>query len=99
VVAVDPKQQQAADKASGYLFDHDDAAAELARAAVADYVAVGRLHKPSPLFSYLMVTLIRTADARRVGEYVVEIKGQFEQTAAKGTRRLAEQIQQTLQSR
>jgi hypothetical protein len=99
VVAVDPKQQQAADKASGYLFDHDDAAAVLARAAGADYVAVGRLHKPSPLFSYLMVQLIRSADARRVGEYVVEIKGQFEQTATKGTRRLAEQIQQTLQSK
>lgn len=98
VVAVASQDQQDADKAAGYLFEHPDAAAELGRKAGADYVAVGRLHKPSPLFSYLMVRLIQTADAQPAGEYVVEIKGQFEQTAPKGARRLAEQIQHTLQS-
>jgi hypothetical protein len=92
VVELPPGEQAAADRAEGYLFDHPEAAAELAQRHGADWIAVCRLHKPSPLFSYLIVRLVETKPRRPAGEFVVEIKGRFEETAARGTARLAEQI-------
>jgi hypothetical protein len=38
------------------------------------------------------VRLVETKPRRPAGEFVVEIKGRFEETAARGTARLAEQI-------
>lgn len=99
LVAVDPAAQEKADVSVGYLFDHPDAAAELGRRFNADWIAVGRLHKPSPLFSYLKVKLVEAKTGEIKGDYVVEIKGQFEQTASRGTAILAEQIDDTLRGR
>ena len=48
----------------GYLFDHHDLAAQLAKQYHADYVLVGRLHKPSFLFIYLMAHLIDVKNER-----------------------------------
>jgi hypothetical protein len=96
VIELPPGEQAAADRAEGYLFDHPEVAAELAQRHGADWIAVCRLHKPSPLFSYLIVRLVETKPRRPAGEFVVEIKGRFEDTAARGTARLTEQIQAAL---
>jgi hypothetical protein len=96
VIELPPGEQASADRAEGYLFDHADAAAELAQRHGADWIAVCRLHKPSPLFSYLIVRLVETKPRRPAGEFVVEIKGRFEETAARGAARLAEQIRAAL---
>ncbi len=59
IIDIDLESQKFADSGVGYLFDHDDVAAKLAKGFGADYVLVGRLHKPSFLFSYLMGHLVR----------------------------------------
>jgi hypothetical protein len=96
VVELPPREQAAADRAEGYLFDHPEAAAELAQRHGAEWIAVCRMHKASPLFSYLIVRLVETKPRRPAGEFVVEIKGRFEDTAARGTAWLAEQIRAAL---
>lgn len=47
IIPIQLDAQQHATSGFGYLFDHDDIAAELARKVGADYILVGRLHKPS----------------------------------------------------
>jgi hypothetical protein len=49
---IDLESQKMADSGVGYLFDHHDVAAKLGKQFGADYVLVGRLHKPSFLFAY-----------------------------------------------
>jgi hypothetical protein len=75
VVAVNLDSQHTANGGVGYLFDHGDMAAELAKKAGADYVLVGKLHKPSFLFAYLMGHLVRVDTGNMVGSYTVETKG------------------------
>ena len=75
IIDIDIESQKYADSGVGYLFDHDDVAAKLAKQFGADYVLVGRLHKPSFLFSYLMGHLIRVSDAKLIGNYISEAKG------------------------
>ena len=58
IVNVDIKDQKFADSGVGYLFDHHDTAAKLGDQVGADYVLVGRLHKPSFLFSYVMLATL-----------------------------------------
>ena len=60
IIAIDKDAQIEANGGFGYLFNHNDVAAVLANKAGADYVLVGRLHKPSYLFAYLMGHLIKT---------------------------------------
>jgi hypothetical protein len=90
-------RQAEADKAVGYLFDHPDVAAELGTAVGAQWVAVGRLHKPSDLFAYLQVQLVDACTRRSVGSFSVEIKGQG-QALERGTVALAEQLAQALRT-
>jgi hypothetical protein len=96
LVSIDPKAKAAADAGFGYLFDHNEAAAQLGREHGADWVLVGRLHKPSFLFAYLMAHLVDTQGGTLKANYVVEVKGPAEQVTRKGVERLAEQIEQTL---
>jgi len=98
VVRVDRQAQLAATAGFGYLFDHDDAAAELAMEAGADYVLVGRLHKPSFLFAYMMGHLIRVSDARLIGNYISETKGSDKKLTLKGVESLAVKINNTLEA-
>jgi hypothetical protein len=88
-----------ADAGFGYLFDHADAAAKLGRQQGADWVLVGRLHKPSFLFAYIMAHLVDAHTGRLVGNYVVEVKGPPRLVTAKGVERLANQIDQTIHPR
>jgi hypothetical protein len=96
VVAVPPAAQAEAERSFGYLRDHPDIAAALARRFGADWIVVNGHHRPTPLFSYLRARLIDAHTARAAEDYVVEIKGPFEITAPRGAARLAEDIAATL---
>lgn len=63
IIPVSLAEQHKANAGFGYLFEHNDSAAALAKKAGADYVLVGRLHKPSFLFAYLMGHLIKVDNA------------------------------------
>lgn len=96
IVAVDSASQQLANGGVGYLFDHDDSAAELAKKTGADYIVVGRLHKPSFLFAYIMGHLIRAKDSRLIGNYISETKGGDQKLTLKGVESLAVKIDEDL---
>ena len=83
----------------GYLFDHDDIAANLAKQYGADYVLVGRLHKPSFLFAYLMGHLVRVKDAKLIGNYISEAKGPNKKLTVKTVESLTVKIDRTLDQR
>jgi quercetin dioxygenase-like cupin family protein len=96
IIAVDLISQQEANAGFGYLFDHNDIAAELAKKAGADYVLVGRLHKPSFLFAYIMGHLVRTKDGQLIGNYISETKGGDKKLTLKGVESLAVKIDNDL---
>ncbi len=97
IVTVDAKSQQFANGGVGYLFDHDDSAAKLANNVGADYILVGRLHKPSYLFAYLMGHLIRARDGYLLGNYISETKGSDKKLTQKGVESLAVKIDNDLE--
>ena len=92
IVSIDPAVARKADAGVGYLFEHADAAAELGRAHGADWILVGRLHKPSFLFSYLMARLVDTRAGKVAEDLIVEVKGQQHIVMRKGIERLAEKL-------
>ena len=96
IINIDSKDQEFADGGIGYLFDHHDIAAKLGKQVGADYVLVGRLHKPSFLFSYLMGHLIRVSDAKLIGNYISEAKGPNIKLTIKTVQSLAVKIDKTL---
>lgn len=91
--------QQEATGGVGYLFDHADAAAKLGKAFGADYVLVGRLHKPSFLFAYLMGDLVRVSDAKWVGKFISESKGPNAELTIKAVESLTVKIDEMLEHR
>jgi hypothetical protein len=99
IISIDLTAQHQSNSGFGYLFDHDDVAAELGRTAGADYVLVGRLHKPSFLFAYIMGHLIRVKDGQLIGNYISETKGGDEKLTLKGVESLAAKIDKDLDSR
>ncbi len=99
IISIDLAMQQKANSGFGYLFDHNDVAAELGRNAGADYVLIGRLHKPSFLFAYIMGHLIRAKDGQLIGNYVSETKGGDEKLTLKGVESIADKIDKNLDNR
>lgn len=99
IIPIDSSTQQQATSGFGYLFDHDDVAAELGKKAGVDYVLVGRLHKPSFLFAYVMGHLIRTKDSRLIGNYISETKGGDSKLTLKAIESLASKIDKDLDNR
>lgn len=99
IVAVAQQAQQRAESGVGYLFDHHDAAAALGKRFGADYILVGRLHKASFLFVYLMGHLIKVDAARLIGDYISEVKGPQLQLTVKGVESLAVKIDAALDNR
>jgi len=57
---------------------------------------VGRLHKPSFLFFYLMVHLVDVKKEALAGEYIYEVKGGEKKLVAQGIEGIAEKINKTL---
>ena len=96
IVSINLNDQQQATAGMGYLFDHPDVAAQLANKQGADYVLVGRLHKPSFLFFYLMAHLVDVKKQALAGEYNYEVKGGEKKLVAKGVESLTEKITKTL---
>lgn len=92
IVTIDPAVVREADAAFGYLFEHADVTAELGRTHGVDWVVVGRVHKPSFLFSYLMARLVDTQTNKVSEDLIVEIKGQKRIVTRKGAERLAEKL-------
>jgi hypothetical protein len=95
LVAIDSRDVDQANLGFGYLFDHADEAAALGRRFGADWVLVGRVHKPSFLFAYLKVHLVNVESGSLAGDYVVEVKGGAKKVTEHGVARLADQIEQT----
>lgn len=96
IISIDLSIQRETNGGVGYLFDHSDIAAEMANKIGADYVLVGRLHKPSFLFAYIMGHLIRANDGQLVGNYIVETKGGDKKLTLKGVESLAVKIDNKL---
>ena len=96
IINITPKNQKFANSGVGYLFDHHDIAANLGKQAGADYVLVGRLHKPSFLFSYLLGHLIRVKDGKLIGNYISEAKGPNIKLTIKTVQSIAVKIDKTL---
>lgn len=96
LVIIDSEAQRKADASFGYLFDHPELAAKLGRQFETDWVAVGRVHKPSFLFAYLKVRLVNVKTRRIAGDFVVEIKGAGKKVVARGAASLASQIDRTI---
>lgn len=99
VLAIDSSAQQAATMGKGYLFDHADVAAQLGKKVGADYVIVGRLHKPSFLFAYLLAQVVEVKSGMLIDSLSVEAKGSGKKTTAKAVEVLADKIKFLLQSR
>jgi len=99
VVAIPLAAQQNADSGIGYLFDHGDVAAQLGQKYGADYVLVGRLHKPSFLFAYVMGNLVRVADGKWVGQFISESKGPNAELTIKAVESLMVKIDGVLDHR
>jgi len=100
IVAIPLPAQQAAESGVGYLFDHADAAAKLGKSFGADYVLVGRLHKPSYLFVYLLGNLVKTNDGGSwLGKFIIESKGSDLKLTKKAVESLAAKIDETLEQR
>jgi hypothetical protein len=99
IISISLASQHKANSGFGYLFDHDDVAAELARTAGTDYILVGRLHKPSFLFAYIMGHLIRVKDGQLIGNYISETKGGDEKLTLKGVESIADKIDNDLDNR
>ncbi len=99
IIQIDLISQKRAEAGLGYLFDHHDVAAELAKQFNADYILVGRLHKPSFLFAYMMGHLIRVKDAKLIGDYISEAKGPNKKLTRKTVESLAVKIDRTLDNK
>lgn len=99
VISIPRDAQQDANSGVGYLFDHGDVAAQLGQKYGADYVLVGRLHKPSFLFAYLMGNLVRVADAKWVGKFISESKGPNAELTIKAVESLMVKIDGVLDHR
>ncbi len=98
VVSIDSEEQQRADSGRGYLFDHFEIAAGLGESVEADYVIVGRLHKPSFLFAYLMARLVKVQNGQLIGDYISEVKGPQMKLTLKGVESLTVKIDSSLSS-
>ncbi len=75
MIHVSAEDRQKADKGVGFLFDCAKCSSDLGRDYNADYILIGRLHKPTYLFSYIIVRIFDTKTNRLVKEYRTEAKG------------------------
>lgn len=95
IVTIPRETQFQATAGLGYLFDHHDVAARLGQKYNADYVIVGRLHKPSFLFVYLMAHLVDVKQQRLIADYLSEVKGGDKKLTGKGAESLIVKINDT----
>jgi hypothetical protein len=99
VLSVDSSAQQALNLGEGYLFDHVDVAAQLGKQVNADYIIVGRLHKPSFLFAYLLTEIVDVKSGSLIDSLSVETKGSEKKLTGKAIEMLADKITVVLHSK
>jgi hypothetical protein len=99
ILPIDSTAQQALNMGEGYLFDHVDVAAQLGKKVNADYVIVGRLHKPSFLFAYLLTEIVDVKSGTLVDSLSVETKGGEKKLTGKAIEMLADKINAVLHSK
>lgn len=80
LVEIDSEMQAEANKGVGYLFDRPEAAAELGEKFGADYVVVGRYHKPTYLFAYIILRVVDIHSGKMIEEIKTEVKGRAHET-------------------
>lgn len=96
LVSIPRPARDEANRGIEYLFEQAGATAALGRQFDADYVAVGRVQKPTHLFVFLKLRLIDVANERVIGDYTIELKGRGERMLVQGVERLARQIEASL---
>lgn len=96
IVSISAEDQTLASPSAGYLFDFNDAAAQLGKMHGADWILVNRHSKPSFLFSYLMTQLVEVKTGRRVARFDIEMKGNHRQVTEQGVRKLAGKIRNAI---
>jgi len=102
VVAVDSAAETDGRAGHGYYYDHPDVAAQLARAAGAEWALIPRLNRASPWVTDLQLHVVRAADGAIVSNRVVELKGfgMSEDLTARLTQRgaawMADQVDQAI---
>lgn len=92
-IQADPALQNQVNQGFGYLVAHPEKAADLGKMLHADYVLVGRIHKPSFLFAYLFVQVIDVNTGRQLAELSVEAKGQTLEASRRALLQLADSVQ------
>ncbi|MEX1200674.1 MAG: DUF2380 domain-containing protein [Methylophaga sp.] len=85
-----------ADKSVGYLFDRPEAAAKLGKTVGADYIVVGRYHKPTYLFSYIMLRVVDVNSGELVQEFKSEVKGRPQETIPRNIENLMIEVDELL---
>lgn len=98
VAEIPSEVQAAASPGFGYLYSRHELAAKLGAAHQAQWIVVGRLHKPSYLFAYLKVQLIAVDTGQRIADLSVEIKGSGAALTQRGVNTLATQIAEAIAS-
>ena len=96
IISIAPDAQAKADAAFGYLFEHANLAAALGAEHNADWILVGRLHKPSFLFAYMMGRLVNVQSGQLLGDYLVEVKGATPKLTQRGVNSMAERVSHTI---
>jgi hypothetical protein len=99
IINIPTSAQNQANSGVGYLFDHPDVAGQLGKQFNADYVLVGRLHKPSFLFAYLMGNMAKVSTGQWVGNFISESKGPNAELTVKAVESLAVKIDKVLDNR
>jgi hypothetical protein len=99
LVEIPAQAQKTAQSGVGYLFDHADTAARLGKRYGADYLLVGRLHKPSYLFAYLMGNLVDTHSEKWIGHFITESKGPNAQLTIKAVESMTVKLDKILEKR
>ncbi len=99
ILPIDSAAQQVLNMGEGYLFDHVDIAAQLGKKVNADYVIVGRLHKPSFLFAYILTEIVDVKSGTLVDSLSVETKGGEKKLTGKAIEMLADKISAVLHSK
>jgi len=95
-VTISSQERNDADKSTGYLFDCAACSAELGQSKGADYIVIGRHHKPTYLFSYIIVRVFDTQTNSLVKEFRSEVKGQPERAIPGATYNLISKIDKAL---
>ena len=57
---------------------------------------MGRLHKPSFLFAYMMGRLVNVQSGQLLGDYLVEVKGATPKLTQRGVNSMAERVSHTI---